>query len=336
MSFDSYAAEKKEGEGKKFDVDFDALNDYVIKTAECEQPETMNGYVSVIVDLGTQKQPDAEYDLDKEDAGKTAEELTEKYAKEISDGSITKFDLSYDSQTKQKVLRKFVPQKDRQSIAYAVDFPVIQLDKGQLFGDDSGTTNNLRLWAGGVYYHPVLKKQIVQNLIPLRITKDEKMGWTMKTNSVPHKLAVAGKLVRTDEAFMPERIDELLGVQAQWSGQIFNRVGTGVHAGKKFYTEKMKFVGAVQKGTAPFENMKTYLIQFNKENDPEALKQLRPHIINTIMQATNYEGSVIQKNLEEHRPHSVGKKVEAQPQAQSTPAKQQQVAQPDLDDDLPF
>ena len=42
----------------------------------------------------------------------------------------------------------------------------------------------------------------------------------------------------------------------------------------------------------------------DEENDPEALKGLRKHIINTMEMSTNFEGSALQKQLLEVRPNS--------------------------------
>lgn len=40
------------------------------------------------------------------------------------------------------------------------------------------------------------------------------------------------------------------------------------------------------------------MIEFNGDNDVEGLKQLRANIVNTIKNATNYQGSKIQQQLE--------------------------------------
>ena len=297
--FDAYGVTSSEGSSGENNVDFDALNAYVIKTVDCEQPETMNGYISMIVDLGTQKQPDGEWNVDDEDVGLTVEELTEKHAELIAEGKINKFELSYDNDVKAKVIKKFVPQKDRQSIVYAVDFPDTQLDKGQFFGNDTGETKPLRLWIGGQFWNPYQSKMLVQNMIPLKIVKDDKIGWTMNPKSSTYKIALASRLIKTGESFMPESIDKLLGQTLQFQIQIFNQSGKN---GKTYYTEKLKFVGAIQKKDKPFEGVETKLIQFNKENDVEALKEVRNHVLHTIMQATNFEGSAIHKQLLEVRP----------------------------------
>ena len=289
-------------------VDFDALNQYVVDTAECEQPETLNGVIVGIVDLGNQKLPDAEYDVDSGDESLTVEELTEKYATEIESGKVSKFDIVKDWSTRppKEVIKKFVPQKDRQCITYAVDFMDIMLDKSQFFGEKS-EPKPLRLYFGGSFYNTHSKKMIVQNLLPLKITniaKDPKVNklWSLNNKSQLHKMAVASKLINTGDAFLPDNIDELLGKTLQFKVQIgFNEKGD-----KKYYFEKMSFIGALQRKDKPFEDVDTFLIQMDSENDPEALKQIRKHLLNTMEMATNFEGSALQKQLLEVRPQSFG------------------------------
>ena len=302
MAFDSYGAERSGG-GNKPTVDFDALNNYVINTVDCEQPETMNGVITGIVDLGTQKQPDAEYDVDDEDKDLSIDELNAKHASQFVQnfegdeqyGKIVKFAMVRDNKTKKDVLKKIVKQKPRQSIIYCVDFPDIMLNKGQFFGDNSGKESPLRLWVGGSFYQKHLGKMTVQNVIPLKIIKDDKLGWTLNPASTLHKLAVGTRVVSTDQAFEAKEIDKLLGKTAQFQIQVFNQPSTKDN--RQFYTEKIKFVGAIQKKDKPFEDVETFLIQFNHPNDETALKQVRKHVINTITQATNFEGSAIQKQL---------------------------------------
>ena len=287
-------------------VDYAALDQYTVDTAECEQPETLNGVVVGIIDLGNQKLPDAEYDVDSGDESLTVEELTDKYSADIESGKISKFDIVKDWSTRppKEVIKKFVPQKDRQCITYAVDFMDIMLDKSQFFGEKS-EPKPLRLYFGGQYYNTFSKKMMVQNLLPLKITniaKDPKNDkvWSLNPKSQLHKMAVAAKLINTGDAFLPDRIDELLGKTLQFKVQIgFNEKGD-----KKYYFEKMSFIGALQRKDKPFEDVSTFLIQMDEENDPEALKQIRKHLLNTMECATNFEGSALQKQLLEVRPNS--------------------------------
>ena len=308
-------------------VDYAALDQYVVDTAECQQPETLNGVIVGIIDLGNQKLPDAEYDVDSGDESLTVEELTEKYSTEIESGKVSKFDIVKDWSTRppKEVIKKFVPQKDRQCITYAVDFPDVMLDKSQFFGEKS-EPKPLRLYFGGSFYNTHSKKMIVQNLLPLKIAniaKDPKNDkvWSLNPKSQLHKMAVAAKLINTGDAFLPDNIDELLGKTLQFKVQIgFNEKGD-----KKYYFEKISFIGALQRKDKPFENVDVFLIQMDDENDPEALKQIRKHLLNTMELATNFEGSALQKQLLEVRPNSFKDSTGSSPSVvkKETPVKEE-------------
>ena len=312
MSFDAYAQTTSTTQSDKPKTDFEALNKYVVETCQLQQPETLLGVVSVIADLGTQKLPDAEYDLDKEDEGLTIEELTSKHSALLAEnhpadkqvGKITKFGKSYDGVKKEWVIRKFVKQADRQAVAMAIDFPDIVLDKGKFFGETESNPKPLRLWLGGQYWNKFIGergKMLIQNVIPLKVTniaQPPAKVWSMNPKSIPHKMAVASKIIETGEAFLPQDIDKLLGKTLQFKAQVFFNKGAD---GKQYYTEKVSFAAGLARGQTERSVENTYLVQFNKENNPQALKELRAHVINTIEQATNFEGCVIQKQLAEVR-----------------------------------
>lgn len=336
------AATQQKNQSNKQTVNFDALNQYVVETCQLQQPETMLGVVSVMVDLGTQKQNDAEYDLDESDKGLSIEELTEKYSLDIHEGCIRKFDKSYDSKTKSWVIRKFVPQQDRQSIVYAVDFPDIMLDKGKFFGEEEGKNlKPLRLWIGGQYWNKYQEKMLVQNVIPLKVTNIADQGqpkkWSMNPKSSLYKMAVAAKIINQGEAFLPQDADKLLGKTLQFKAQVFFNNGND---GKQYYTEKLAFAAGLARGQVEKEVDSTYLIQFNQDNDPQALKELRKHVVNTIENATNYvnqetgEPSAIKRQLEALRSGNQG----GETPKQDTPKqpKPTTVPEEDLDGSLPF
>ena len=306
MAFKTSAVSTTTNNSDRPQVDFDALNEFVVEQVGCQQPETLNGVLTGIIDLGNQMLPDAEYDVDSGDESLTVEELTEKYATDIESGKVSKFDIVKDWSTRppKEVIKKFVPQKDRQCITYCVDFPDVMLDKGKFFGENS-EPKPLRLYFGGQFYSQASKKMIVQNLLPLKlsnISKDPKNSkvWSLNPKSQLHKMAVASKLINTGDAFLPDNIDELLGKTLQFKVQI----GFNVKGDKKYYFEKISFLGAIQRKDKPFEDVETFLIEMDGENDPEALKNLRKHIINTQMMATNWSGSVLEKQLNEVRPNS--------------------------------
>ena len=288
-------------------VDFKALEDYVIKTVECEQPETVNGVIVGIVDLGNQSIKDSEYDVDKGDENLTIEELTEKYSDKLVEnfegdaqfGKITKFDLSYDNKSKTKVIKKFVKQKPQQCVTYIVDFPDTLVDKAQFFGDESNPLP-LRLYAGGNFFNTYQKKELIQNPMPLKWSninsdKSGKPIFSLALTSQLHKMAVASKIVKTGEAFEPHRVDELLGKTLQFKVQVGRN-------DKGYYFEKLGFVGAIQKKDVPFDNVNTFMVQFGEENDVEVLKQLRRHVYNTMSNALNFSGDIIEKQAMEVKP----------------------------------
>tara|TARA_Y100000114_G_C11764120_1_gene332334 strand:+ start:29349 stop:30353 length:1005 start_codon:yes stop_codon:yes gene_type:complete len=285
MSFDSYGAAQNGGNTSTKSVNFDELNAYVVETAELEQRETLVGYVSMIVDLGTQEQPDAEvvFNGTEEDERKAVAEMPDTYFKD-----------GIDPVSKNKVRYKCWPQKPVQCVAVAVDFPEIIVDKGSFFGESKPLP--LRLWLGGQFYIENVG-MVVGRPTPLKVNK--KLGdWSLDQKNLFHKMAVAAKIIKPNEVFVPQRIDELLGKAFQFEAQVFFKESKG----KKYYTEYVKFVSGLGRGqTAPEHITTPMLIQFNKENPEDAVKELRAHVVNTIKKASNYEGSVIQKQIESLR-----------------------------------
>ena len=288
-------------------IDFKALEDYVIKTVDCEQPETLNGVIVGIIDLGNQAIKDSEYDVDKGDENLTIEELEAKYKDKLVEnfegdaqfGKITKFDLAYDNKLGKKVIKKFVKQKPQQCITYVVDFPQTLVDKAQFFGEESNPLP-LRLYAGGNFFNTYQKKELIQNPMPLKWSninsdKSAKPIFSLALTSQLHKMAVASKIVKTGEPFTPDRVDELLGKTLQFKVQVGRN-------DKGYYFEKLGFVGAIQKKDVPFENVNTFMVQFGEDNDVEVLKQLRRHVYNTMSNALNFSGDIIEKQALEVKP----------------------------------
>lgn len=315
MAFDSYGSQKNES--NKQTVDYEAINKHVVEVAQLEQPEVLVGYVSVIADLGTQEQADAEVVF-------TGDEEAERQA--VADNPNTYFKNGVDPVSKKAVRLKCWPQKPIQSVAVAVDFPEILVDKGQFFGESNPLP--LRMWLGGQFYIPDAG-MVVGRPTPLKINKS--MGfWSFDKKHLFHKMAVAGKLIKAEEAFLPQDIDKLLGKAFQFTAQIFFKESKG----KQYYTENVKFTGALGRGQVEPELLTTpQLVQFNQQNTPEALKELRSHVINTIKRAKNFEGSSIQKQLEESRPFSKEEKEQATPEAPKATTRKTSKPKPPVEDD---
>ena len=269
-------------ESDKPKVDYEQMNRYLVETANLETKEVLAGYVSGIVDLGEQEQEDAEIvfngDADDEAAACLKHPMT--YFKD-----------GIDEETKKPVRLKCWPQKPVQSVAVAVDFPDIIIDKGQFFG--SPNPQPLRMWLGGQFFVQSVG-MVVGRPTPLK--ENTSLGaWSFDKKHLFHKMAVACKLIKSDEIFKPHDIDQLLGKPFQFETQIFFKEAKG----KKYLTEYIKFNGGLGRGQATPEIVNPpFLIQFTAPNTEESLHNLRNHVTNTIKRAKNYEGSAIQKQLE--------------------------------------
>lgn len=309
-------------------VDFDGLNQHIIDAVQAEQPDTLKGVISGIVDLGEQEMPDAQYELKGErEVGKTLEELNEEFKQEIADGSITKFDKSWNGQTKQYELMKFVPQKNRHCIDIMVDFPDVEVDKGQFFGESKPLPYRMSL--GGKFYQKGKGKMLLQRLIPLKLKKEDNIGWTLPVNSMLYKMAVAGKVIEKGKPFTPQEIDKLLGLNLQFTVHVYNKVKDG----RKFFTESIKFASGLGRGMKPVEDYPTFLIQFEDENSEDALKELRKEHINQITESPLFNGSLLQAQLT--KLGKIGEQEESNSNDETEKTTDQNVNK-DLDSDLPF
>jgi len=286
MAFKTVAVGKSEG--RKSDVDYDALNAYVVENAGLEQAEVIPGIIAAIVDLGIQEQEDAQVAF-KGDADDEAAEIEKNPGTYFVDG--------VDPQNPKVLTRlKCWPQRPQQSVAFAVDFPSIQLDKGQFFGDDSGETKPLRLWLGGSFFIKDVG-MVVGRPTPLRIKKNTAGKWSFDKKHLCYKMAAAAKLVDAakDGVFLPQDIDKLLGKAFNFEAQIYYKTSKG----KDYYTENVKFVSGLPRGTPiPEYDLTPFVVEFDGPNKEENLKQLRNHITNTIKRASNYEGSALATELE--------------------------------------
>lgn len=274
--------------GSESNVDFEAINRYRVEAAGLQERETLPGYVAAVIDLGVQKQADAEVTF----VG--TEEEEEAIMAQYPD---TYFKDGVDQDTKKEVRLKCWPQKPVQSVVLAIDFPDIIVDMAKEYGEPSNPLP-LRLYTGGQFYIPT-QGMIVARPTPLRVVNLDKTRktkkWSLAQNNMLHKMAVAAKIIKPDESFMPQQIDELLGQAFQFDAQVyFKQSGQ-----KEYFTEYLKFASALGRGQAVAELTTTpQLIQFDEENPDAAVIELRQHVVNTMKQAENYKGSVIQGQIE--------------------------------------
>lgn len=282
MAFHVHGQENRESTNVGFD--YEAYNKYMVETCGLENEETLPGYISALIDLGIQEQPDAEvvFTGDEDDEAEIQAEFPDTYFKNGTDD-------------KGKTVRlKCWPQKPVPCVVLAVDFPDILVDKGQFFGEP-GVEKPLRLYLGGQFWNSSRKQMEVGSSFPLRVNK--KLGaWSLATNSTLYKMAKDAGLVKEGEAFPPSKIDELLGQAFQFKAQVYFRESKG----KEYYTETVKYAAKLARGMAEPEQLtKPVLIQFGEDNPIEEVAEIRAHVINTIKNASNFEGSKLKDQLEE-------------------------------------
>lgn len=312
------------------EVDWNALNDHVIEAAgTASKARSIPGYISGIYDLGEQERPDFE------DVSTIAQEDEEDY---IDDHP----GISFKTENGKRIMCR--AQKPCQQIALAVDFPQIQVDKGQFFGNSNPAP--LRLLLNGEF--TMDGQRVVGKPFSISETKHTNGKWGFAKNSTLHKLAESVNLLDSNGVFTKDRIGELLGKCAQFQFRVYMKPSK-TDPSKKYFTEEIKLAGMVPEGVAVPEFADEYLHGTNMmgENDPDAVKQLRVAVKNTIKRALNYADSDIQHLLGEPESTSTATKAPppANPKAPAKKATQKRTGgstpafDPDAplsDDDLPF
>lgn len=308
-------------------VDWAGMNSEIVEVAGLQEVETIIGKISGIYDVGIQPQPDAQYPW----TGTKEEEQAE-----IEKDSSVYFEDLKDYQDGGKIKRyKLKPVKPAQSVVFAVDLPQIIVDKGKWFGNSD--PKPLRLLLGGEFT-PSGGKTIAAKPQALTVRKNDKTNnqWSMPFNSTIYKMAVASKLIKQGEPFLPKRIDELLGKSMQFKVQVFLNDG-------KYYTEKCAFAASLSRGQAEpdYDESLLHMIQFNADNTEDDLKQLRASVKNTMRNAENFETSKIKDQIGEAFKKDDSPKSEDL--AKEKPAKKEEPVADEseidftvFDDDLPF
>lgn len=297
MGFKVQPAQTTQSEGgsyEKVEVDYDGMNAHVIEAAGTQsKPRTIVGFVSEYYDLGLQEQPDFE-ELYKGD---------EKQEKQLSEGKseLKKVDKFYDNGTCHSNVQIVVTKRPpKPSCTFAVRFPQITVDKGQFFGESR--PEPLRMVLGGEFYmfpkdskQGDKKEKVLQRVIPLQEnTKNKLNKWAFGATSLPAKMAAAADLLDSDGLFSGKgRLTELLGKPMMFQIQIFKNADG-------FYNERISFKGAIPEGLPipdGWDDKWIAGVNMSVENDLETVKNLPYHVKNTIKRALDFEGSVLQSEM---------------------------------------
>ncbi len=144
--------------------------------------------------------------------------------------------------------------------------------------------------------------KIVGRGFSLQETRFDDGQWGLPKQNILHRLAEACGVTNEYGNTKPQDVGALLGQYAQF--QI--TVGLTEKSGRKYLNENIKLAGIVPEGLPlpEFDQSLLYGINFTGGNDPDAVRQLRLSVKNTIKRAKNYEGSQIKQDIENPKPAS--------------------------------
>lgn len=321
------------GGGERKQIDWDALNAEVISVVGTQKKaKSVVGYVSGIVALGKQPQPDAEVEF-------TGDEEAERL--EIAKNPKTYFKDGKNGKGAPCRLKCW-PVQATESVAVTVDFPQYSINKGKYFGDENAKPLPLRLLMNGEFVfkgQPYADRGLAK-LYKLNVKKNKDDKWSLVPNNKLYQLAVATGVIEDGDAFLPNDIGKLIGKPALFEIRVYMK-------DDKYFTEEIALAGMIPEGLPipEFDGSTLYGVYFNAPNDQDCLKQLRVAIRNQMKRATDYETSSVKQELDNiFKSNASGSTTEgSNTQGSVTPAPTEKqapkaVQEPEIDfnDDVPF
>lgn len=305
-------------------VDYEALQNHIIEKAGTQDKHrTITGYIGAYYSLGKQEQ--SPYEAIYEESAKDFANMK----KFVDEGKATvkKGNINIDGTWHNDVMVYSKPRPPREAIALGIYFPQIIVDKAQFFEEGASDPRPLMLVMGGETFVKRLddsgrSEKVIQYPTFIQETTNNPSGtWGLGQTTTLHKIGAALGLLNEHNLLKIERLGELLGKPLQFRMRVWNKPNK---SGGTWYTEEVKYVSEVPEGLNPPEFDESYIhgINFDKPNDPDTVKNLRVEVVNTIKRAVNYEGSIIQKEIEEYRVYN-------KDNDQQTPPTEQPVAKVD-------
>lgn len=286
--------------------DYSAMQEHVIEQAKTQDKHrTIVGFIGGYYSLGKQAQEPyrAIYDESAKDF--------ERMKKAVEDGQATveKGNIYIDNAWHNDVMVYSKPKPDREAIALGIFFPQITVDKAQFQEEGGSDPRPLMLLMGGESFVEKLdgsgkKEKVIQYPTFIQETTNNPSGtWGLGQSTTLHKMGLALDLLNEHNLMKVDRLGEMLGRPLQFKMRVWNKPTKN---GGTWYTEEVKFVGEVPEGLPipDFDEKYIHGINFDTPNDEETVKHLRSEIVNTIKRASNFKGSVIEKELEEYRSQS--------------------------------
>lgn len=262
-------------------IDWDKVNqEQVDLFGTQDKARSRVGIISGITDLGIQEV---------ENGHKKSEVAPEDEADFIEKNPTNWFEDFINPKTKQVERHVFWPQKPQRAVAITVDYPQFEYDWGGEIGKKP-----LRFLLNGEFIPKGGKGSdvVVGRTYDLKeTTKDFAPRWSLATNSLLYKLAVATEVIKAGEPFTKAEIGKLIGKPALFEARLWMDGG--------YKQEKITFKGEVPEGMAvpDFDESILYFITLDGENDAEHVKQLRRSVRNTIKRSVSYADSKLKEQF---------------------------------------
>lgn len=326
------ASTSSNSEGPK--VDWNAYNEYMAKTCGTQdKAETEIFIISQIIDLGEHTQEDAKMEWKGTDEEKQA--VIEKAKRGESQEY---FEVLPDDKGVMTEYKRW-PARNQRMIAVMADNPNRMLNKGQFFGEE-GEEMPMRMLLNNEWFIKGIGKVVNKMGFTTKEGRNDDGSYSLAPTNTLHKLAAAVDVLDGGK-FKPQMLGKLIGKPILVEQRVHvNKVGD-----KQYLNEKAVFKGSVpgmMKGMIPTLDVKHMsAISFYGEQNLEHVKNLRQSVINTMMQAVDFEKSTLRQALIDT---GKIKADQVAPKAESTEpdatANKPEMAPPavvdSFDEDLPF
>lgn len=313
---------RPESTGSSSNVDWDALNDYtyeMVTNGGRSEKQSLIGRITKLYELGEQERDDQVLKYDAKVKGEHAWrfEASEEKGKEGEQKDPTaRIEVRKIKGKDEECL--VYSQKPVRQMTMAIDFPEKMLDLGQFWGNDDGVEKPLREHIGGQWFRKLEDGSRVDvvgrpiNLVHTNVNrqvKDAEPLYAFGKTSLVFKLANACDVLDETGNFKVQHINKLLGkfcmfeVNTYWN--TWKRAdGT---EGRKLVTTILPTGRLSERDEAFVESDLLPRMDeddlgglvFKKPNRERDLKEVKALVKRTMGLALDYEGSKLQKELDE-------------------------------------
>ena len=308
MTFKPSTTERSQSNEQSSGFDRESYQNHVIEQCGTQDKHrTIPAFISGYYDLGLQPQKNYEtlYSPEHKDYEKM-KEAVEKGEASVKVGNIYISEQGSKGQWHNDVEIYSKPRPPKKAIAWCFTFPQILVDRDKFHGKDSNPKPlNLIMGGEGWVSRPddsSKNMNVIQDLMFNQENTNNPSGtWGFGQTTNLHKMGLYLELLNEHNLLTQDKLGEMLGKPLQVRMRVYNKP---MKKGGTWFTEELKIVSEVPEGlpVPEFDDSFIHGINFNDKNtpnDPMTVKNLHSRVVNTLRLASNFEGSVIQKELRE-------------------------------------